>query len=167
MSVNFFETPCREPARNNLVFGICDDQHGSKAYTADDFFREKWIAIVKNGQQLEITFTPIDNCIPIYKEGTGDEESTCDGMLTFSSSLFLVELKNWGTGGWLPKAIKQLRNTIELINANHDLSVFKYKKAYACNKKHPNFSVFDNEMRKEFFMKTKFRIDIQAEIVIK
>ena len=89
-------------------------------------------------------------------------------MLIFHESLYLVELKKQGTGGWLPHAKTQLENTIKLLHANHNLSAFKYKKAYACNKKHPNFTVINVAERKAFFEKTNgFRIDAQAEIVIK
>jgi len=168
MSVNFFDTPCKEPARIDPLFGICDNQDGvSKAYT-DDVNQNKWVATVINETETEVSFTPIDHCISILQEGTKDEESLCDGMLTFHNSLFLVELKEQGTGGWLPKAVGQLENTIRLMYANHNLSAFKYKKAYACNKKHPLFTSIDNEARKKFFKATNgFRIDAQAQIVIK
>lgn len=167
MSVNFFDTPCKEPARIDPLFGICDNQDGvSKAYT-DDVNQNKWVATVINETETEVSFTPIDHCISILQEGTKDEESLCDGMLTFQNSLFLVELKEKGKHAWQSEAVAQLENTIRLLQANHDLSVFKYKKAYACNKKHPNFSTYDNEKQKTLFSKTKFRIDIQAKIVIK
>ncbi len=167
MSVNFFESPCKEAPRTDLVFGICDDQNGQKAYT-DTTTRSKWMATVKNNQPLEVVFTPIDNCMPIFKEGSKDQESTCDGMLTFKDSLYLIELKEKEKHAWKSEAFAQLSNTIRLLYANHDLSQFRYKKAFACNKRHPNFSVLDVETRKEFFKKTNgFRIDAQAEIVIK
>lgn len=128
----------------------------------------KWIAKVSNDNDLAISFTAIDNCIIVLKEGTKDKESTCDGMLTFSNSIYLVELKKQGTGGWLSDAKSQLENTIKLLRSKHNLEEYKYKKAYACNKKHPNFTVIDAAERKAFFERTKgFRIDAQAEIVIK
>jgi hypothetical protein len=167
MSANFFETPCKEPSRTDPLFGICDDQNGRKAYT-DNATKNKWIATVKNEQFTEVSFTPIDHCILILKEGTNDQESTCDGMLTFQNSLYLVELKEKEKHSWKSEAISQLKNTIKLLYASHDLTPFKYKKAYACNKKHPSFIVLDSETRKEFFKKTNgFRIEAQAEITIK
>ena len=167
MSVNFLESDCKEAARSESLFGICDDQDGRKAYTSitDSM---NWIARVVNKRDLPISFTAIDNCIMVLREGTNDKESTCDGMLIFGDNLYLVELKKQGTGGWLPVAKAQLENTIKLLQINHDLSTFKYRKAYACNKKHPNFTVIDAAERKAFFEKTNgFRIDAQAEIVIK
>ena len=62
-------------------------------HTANVTDNTKWIAKVINNNDLAISFTPIDNCIIVLKEGTLDKESTCDGMLTFSNSLYLVELK--------------------------------------------------------------------------
>jgi len=166
MSVDFFETSCKESARKDSLFGICDDQIGAKAYTYIND-ADKWIAKVKNNDCVELEFTAIDNCIKIFDEKTKQQESSCDGMLTFRESIYLVELKKQGTGGWLPDAIGQLRNTIRLLTKHHNLDRFRYKKAYACNKKHPNFTVIDNEFGKIFFNETKFRIDAQAEIVIK
>ena len=167
MSVNFFETDCKEESRNEKQFGICDDQNGTKAYT-DLANSTNWIAKVKNDNEIDVSFTAIDNCIIVFKEGTRDKESSCDGMLTFAQSLYLVELKKQGTGGWISDAKGQLENTIKLISENHDLSNFRYKKAFACNRKHPSFTVIDTAERKSFFERTGgFRIDVQAEIVIK
>lgn len=167
ISIDFFDTDCKEPSRNDKQFGICDDQDGTKAYT-DITDSTKWIAKVTNDNKIEISFTAIDNCIIIFKEGTKDQESSCDGMLTFAQSLYLVELKKQANGGWITDAKWQLENTIKLISENHNLSGFRYKKAFACNKKHPNFTVIDTAERKAFFERTKgFRIDVQAEIVIK
>ena len=88
-------------------------------------------------------------------------------MLTFKNSLYLVELKKKRTGGWISEAIEQLKNTIKLIIENHNIDEFQFKKAYACNRKHPNFATIDNELSRRFFRETNgFRIDAQAEIVI-
>jgi hypothetical protein len=167
MRVNFLITDCKEPSRSENLFGICDDQNGKAAYT-ENINPEKWIAKVINEENIQVSFTAIDNCIMIFKEGSKDKESTCDGMLTFDKSIYLVELKVQRTGGWIPEAILQLENTIKLLQSNHTLNEFSYKKAFACNRKHPNFRTMDNEFRKRFFQRTKgFRIDIQAEIKIK
>lgn len=165
--MNFFETNCKESSRNEIQFGICDNQDGTKAYT-DATTNSKWIAKVINENQIEISFTAIDNCIIIYKARSKEKESLCDGMLTFTQSMYLVELKKQGTGGWISDAKGQLENTIKLISLNHDISGFRYKKAFACNRKHPNFTVIDTAERKAFFERTNgFRIDVQAEIKIK
>ncbi len=165
MSVNFFETDCKEAPRREKLFGICDDKNSTKAYT-DIADKAKWVAKVINENEIEISFTPIDYCIIIFKEGTKEKESSCDGMLTFDDSLFLVELKIQAKD-WIPKAKSQLENTIKLILENHDISHFRYKKAYACNKRHQSFNVIESSEKKSFFYKTGFRIDARAEIVIR
>ncbi|MBL7795895.1 MAG: hypothetical protein JNJ90_05260 [Saprospiraceae bacterium] len=166
MSVDFFSIDCTEKPKTESIFGICDDQNASKAYT--DVTNETiWIATVVNQRGTHITFIAIDHCLSIKKEGTDDNESTCDGMLIFRDGLYLVELKNQGTGGWLPKAKSQLENTIRLLQEYHVLDQFRHKKAFACNKRHPYFTVFDVEEKKAFFKKTNgFRLDAQAKIVI-
>jgi len=166
MSLDFFNNDCKENSRRNEIFGLCDKENGEKAYS-DDSNPDDWVATVKNNNLNEVTFTPIDNCLKLLKPDSKDKESTCDGMLTFENSIYLVELKVKRPGGWLSDAIQQLRNTITLINKNQEIN-FKYKKAFACNRKHPYFTTIDNELSKRFFEETGgFRIDAQAEIVIK
>lgn len=166
MSTDFLGSKCNELSRKDKLFGLCDDQNSEKAYsdTGDD---KQWIAKVNNPNETEIIFTPIDNCIILHKPGTKDKESTCDGMLTTVNTLFLVELKERGTGGWLGDAVGQLENTMKLLHANHDLSAFRYKKGFACNKKHPNFTVIDNEKNKWFYKTYGFRLDARVEIDVK
>jgi len=166
MSVDFFNTLCKEPVLTNEKFGICDDQDGTKAYSNVGDFTD-WIATVINQTQIEVSFTAIDNCIIVLKEGTQNKESSCDGMLTFNNNVYLVELKNQRTGGWLPDAIGQLENSIKLLKANNNLEEIRYKKAYACNRKHPNFQVMEVERKRKFYNETGFRLDVQTEIVIK
>ena len=158
-------TSCTEKPRQDKLFGICDDQNGEKAYSHNTN-PENWISIVMNGNEELVTFTPIDNCIIVLKPGTKDKESTCDGALIWKDGLYLVELKNQATGGWLPKSIVQLENTIKLISPIF-LQKFKYKKAYSSNRKHPNFITIDNERNIRFFREYGFRIDAQRRIIIK
>jgi len=164
MSVNFFDKKYSEPARTNEKFGICDDQDNTKAYTNIDN-PEKWIATILNENRINIRFIPIDNNIVILKENTQDKESTCDGMIRFSDRLYLVELKDQDKN-WRTKAIDQLKSTIVLLKANHDLTTIKHKKAFACNKRHPRFQEIDNEENLRFYRQYGFRLDIQAEIQI-
>ena len=166
MSMNFFETDCKEPERTDNIFGICDGQCGCRAYTSITDSK-KWIAKVINNANLAISFTAIDNCIIVFKKGTKDKESTCDGMLTFPASLYLVELKDQEKGSWLAKAKSQLENTINLLKENHNLNDFRYKKAYICNKRHPYFTVLNPAEKKAFFESNGFRLDVHAEIMIK
>lgn len=166
MNPDFLNSPCKEPSRNNELFGLCDDQNSTKAYS-DHLNTDKWIAKVINNDQVDVTFTPVDFCMNILKEGTNDQESTCDGMLTSENCLYLVELKEQGTGGWLSEATKQLGNTMKLLTDHHDLSGFRFKKAFPCNKRHPNFKVIDNAENLRFFRTYGFRLDAQLEVQIK
>lgn len=165
MSLDFFQSDCAESSRTNEHIGLCDDDDDSKAYSSIDN-NHNWIATIHNSRNKAIVFTPIDNCIEVIHSETNNKESTCDGMLTFEQTLYLVELKNQ-RGQWKSKAVQQLENTIKIILDNHDLSEYKYKKAFACNKKHPRFATFENERNKRFFKEYGFRIDIQAKIIIK
>jgi hypothetical protein len=163
VSVNFFDTECSESPRTNERFGLCDDDNESPAYS-DSANEDNWIATVENTGR-EVVFTPIDNCIIISKKETKEKESTCDGMLTFTDTLYLVELKN-KRKDWFTEGLGQIENTIELMKLNGAIT-HKYLKAYVCNKKHPHFTTIDNAFSKEFKDRTGFRIDNQAKIKIR
>ncbi len=161
--MNFFDPECQESARKDVKFGLCDDQNGTKAYTNTDN-PSRWIATVQNDSRVELIFTAIDNCVI-----RGDEEcerERCDGMLTSSEHIYFVELKNQKKDGWAIKAISQLESTILFFMANHDISKFKYKKAFACNKRHRPFTVVNNEVSKRFFNNCRFHVDVQASIIV-
>jgi hypothetical protein len=163
MKVNFLVNTCKEPARTDSIFGLCDDQNGEKAYSTIDN-ASKWIATVKNDKNTELVFTPIDNClIKSYElEGRG----RCDGLLTSLNHLYFIELKDTARKSWKTDAVEQLESTIELFKENHDINTFRHKKAFACNKQHKHFQEVDNELNLTFFRKHKVRIDIQAEIIV-
>ncbi|MDI9364202.1 MAG: hypothetical protein QM541_04565 [Flavobacterium sp.] len=162
MSLNFFQRKCQEPAINHVVFGLCDDENGGKAYTNTDD-TSKWIATVKNESQKQVVFTAIDKCVLLDNEYEG--RGRCDAMLTTIDELYLVELKNQSPP-WQSHAIEQLASTIQFLRDTHNINAYKKRKAFACNKKRDKFAVLDNEFNKSFFRATTFRIDVQAEIVI-
>ena len=160
--MDFFSSACQEPPINEKLFGICDEENGEKAYTnADD--NTKWIATVNNKKQKEIIFTAIDKCV--IKDYEHQGRGRCDGMLTSSELIYLVELKNEARA-WITDAIEQLESTVKFFIENHDISKFRHKKAFACNKRHQPFKVVDNELNNRFFRTYGFRIDVQAEIII-
>ncbi len=163
MSVDPFNSPCTEKHRTDSKFGICDDQDGTKAYT-DTTDENKWVASVINGNSKQVTFTAIDNCVEFFRDGSSEKVSTCDGMLTFDDGIYFLELKTQDSK-WLQKALGQLENTITLLHPHHQN--YRFKKAYACNKRHPYFHVVDNELSRRFFKQYGFRIDINNEIIVK
>lgn len=160
--MDFFNVACQEPPFKHVLFGICDDQKGGKAFT-DVADKSKWVATVKNDTEKALVFTAIDKCVIQDHQEKG--RGRCDGMLTSDTLLYLVELKDmkppWQTG-----ALEQLISTIEFLIQHHDISAFKHKKAFACNRKRPHFQEIDNEFNLAFYRKYGFRIDIQAEIII-
>jgi len=160
--MDFFQTDCQELAPNETIFGLCDDQYGLKAYINTDD-QTKWIATVKNDTNKNLIFTAIDKCV--IKDEEEADRGRCDGMLTSDEHLFFVELKDEAKG-WIPAAIKQLESTIEFFIEHHDISVYKHKKAFACNKKRRHFHEIDNELNRRFFRKYSVRIDVQATIIV-
>ena len=162
MSLDFFQNKCQEPTRKDIEFGLCDDQNGGRAYT-DTADKNKWIATVKNDNELSVVFTAIDKCVLQDTEERG--RGRCDAMLTTNRHLYLVELKDQ-VPPWRQHAIEQLESTIQFLKDNHDISQFKLRKAFASNKKQEKFAVLDNEYNLTFYRSTTFRIDIQAEIVM-
>ncbi|NJO14694.1 MAG: hypothetical protein HC877_02815 [Thioploca sp.] len=92
-------------------------------------------------------------------------ERRCDGMLTYTDNIIFVELKNQRKN-WISDAVEQLKITIECFTKHHDLNLFKRKRAFACNKKHPNFCTGHKETMKRFFDTYKIRLNIQAKIKI-
>ena len=166
MSIDFFNTSCAEAPQATKEFGLCDDQNSRKAYSnVDD--SSKWIAIVKNENKIRVQFTPIDNCMNIKKYGSNDLESTCDGMLTFENSIYLVELKDRKKGG-ASAAKDQLKNTIRLLYVyNSDELSKTNKKAFVCIKGVKPFKVINHEEKTRFLRETNFRLDENSLISIK
>lgn len=162
MSVNFFSVACQETT-TDVLFGLCDDQNGAKAYI-DIVDQTKWVVTVENNSSISVTFTAIDNCIQITRPN-GDMDNRCDGMLTYIDNIIFVELKNQ-TKGWITEAIAQLETTINHFISNHNLDHFRYKRAFASNKRHPHFHVIDSELKQRFFHQYRVRVNIQAKIVI-
>jgi hypothetical protein len=161
--MNFFDPLCQEPPHNHMLFGLCDDENGKKAYTNTDN-PESWIASVKNDKVKALVFTAIDKCV--IKDGEEVGRGRCDGMLTSDEHLYFIELKNVNYPSWRPKAIEQLESTIQFFLANHNASAYRHKKAFACNKKKPKFQIIEIELKRKFFDTYGFRIDAQAEVVV-
>jgi len=165
MSINFFKSTCQSQT-NQYKFGLCDDPNGSPAYTDTDDC-SKWIAIVENNQEIEVIFTAIDNCIEILRSD-GKKDNRCDGMLTYNNHIIFVELKTRKSKNrdWCGDGENQLRKTINVFIANHDLAIYKSKKAYIANNKKPNFQSSQITRMDKFKDETGFRLIIQNTIEI-
>ncbi|MBD2445463.1 hypothetical protein H6G25_20270 [Dolichospermum sp. FACHB-1091] len=167
MSINFFDTNCQSQT-NQPKFGLCDDPNKDKdpAYI-DTVDCSKWIAIVENNQEIEVIFTAIDNCIEIFRSN-GERENRCEGMLTYNNHIIFVELKTKKSknSDWCREGENQLRKTISVFIANHDLAIYKSKKAYIANNKKPNFQSSQSERMARFEAETGFRLIIQNAIKV-
>ncbi|MBO1057617.1 MAG: hypothetical protein HEQ27_14265 [Dolichospermum sp. JUN01] len=166
MSINFFDANCQSQT-NQYKFGLCDDPNKDKdpAYI-DTVDCSKWIAIVENNQEIEVIFTAIDNCIEILRSD-GTMDNRCDGMLTYNNHLIFVELKERNfRNKWVGKGEEQLKNTINVFIANHDLEIYKSKKAYIANNKKPTFQSSQITRMDKFKDETGFRLIIQNTIEI-
>lgn len=163
-NMDFFQPECQHPPLTDKEFGLCDDQDSTPAY-CESQDKSKWIATVKNDNEKEVTFTAIDKCL--IQDDDEQGVGRCDGMLTSNNLLFLVELKDRQLGrNWKNDAIEQLSSTINLLKRYHDISGYRHKKAFVCNKKCSKFTVIDNEQNKTFFKEHGFRLDVQGTIVI-
>lgn len=160
--MDFFQPTCQIGPFNQELFGLCDDQNATRAYV-DTTHPDKWVATVENPARKAVTFTAIDKCV--IQDGDAPGRGRCDAMLTTKDVLYLVELKDQNSK-WRTHAIEQLESTIQLLLAQHDLSGFRHKKAFACNKRHKPFALVDNELKRRFFQTYGFRIDVQATVLI-
>jgi len=162
--LNFFDPLFQEKPQNNMQFGLCGNEEGVAAFT-DTMNKDKWTATVENPNGLTLIFTAIDK--GVIKDDEYPDYKRCDGMLTSEYHLCFIELKN-ERGEWIQKGLLQLESTIKLFKDAHPGAEKRYthKKAYICNKKHPCFHVIDNEQNLKFFRAYRFRLDIQARILL-
>lgn len=168
--VDFFAPKhCQTENVQHVLFGICDDEDQSvktQAYIDTDA-EEKWVAIVKNESGKSLHFTAVDNCIDIRREN-GDLENRCDALLTNDEHIVFVELKNQRTPGWVAHAVnEQLQTTIDYFRASHDLTRYRHKRAFVCNKRHPQFNVGHKELMNAFYQRNKIRLNIEQVITFK
>lgn len=160
--MDFFKSECQSGPFNQVKFGLCDDESTTRAYV-DTTTPSKWVATVENPSRRDVTFTAIDKCVIL--DGDAPGQGRCDAMLTTDDLLYLIELKDQNSK-WQPHAIEQLESTILFLHAHHDLTQFRTKKAFACNKRHKPFATVDNELMLRFRRNYGFRIDVQATVLI-
>ena len=85
-------------------------------------------------------------------------------MLLTENTVIFIELKNQAKE-WLETAIDQLKSTISHFDDTDGLDRFKFKKAYICNKAHPNFNYQYKIRIQQFFKETG--VSLHPEMVIK
>lgn len=163
MSLNFYDDKCKT-ITNEIKFGICDGKNDQNAFLA---FGEQpdWICTVINNSQVSVEFRAIDHCVIILRND-GNQERSCDAMLTYEDNIVFIELKDKAKN-WMEDGIKQIRETLLFFTANHDLSIYRHKRAFVANRKHPHFHFLDAEKKRWFWDNYKIRMDVQAKIIIK
>lgn len=168
MPINFHDVACQESTTEKL-FGLCDDPPPPyvPAYiNKDTVNKPNWIAEVINDNLKKVTFTAIDNCIPILR-ANGEAESRCEGMLTYDKTIIFLELKNRIGRGWLAKARDQLKITISLFEENNDMNDYDSKRAHIANAQRPFFQSNYAKTIDEIKTDTGFTTEVKAIIEIK
>lgn len=164
--MNFFNSAFQTTIAERR-FGLCDDANGTPAYVDVDACRQKiWNAVVENPKALDLIFTAIDNAVITSAQQSG--KGRCDGMLTHDQNfLAFIELKT-GARDWISDAIHQLSDTIVSFREAHptEMQRFHFKRAYACNRRHPNFDHSNKAKRKQFFLTHRVRLFVEATIKV-
>ena len=160
--MDFFNPACQSGPFDQPQFGLCDDQNATRAYV-DTANRERWVATVENPSKRAVTFTAIDKCV--IQDGDEPGRGRCDAMLTTDDLLYLVELKEQEPP-WQQHAIDQLESSIRFLLAHHDVSRFRHKKAFACNRRRPAFVTIEHNLMLRFRREYGFRIDVQATVLV-
>lgn len=159
MSVNFFDAACQNSTAE-LRFGIRDTP---PAYiTTTD--AHLWIATVENTMQKNISFTAVDKCVENLREN-GEEESSCDCILTYEGNIVFIELKEKAKA-WKNSGIEQLEKTIEIFSRDASLDLYPRRRAFVANRKHPNFHVIETDIKQKLYQTYKVRVMAEATIPI-
>lgn len=157
--------------RDQLVheehFGICDGHSaGEPAYVSRDIAdRSSWGACVRKCSLLPVCFVPVDNYIEVRRPD-GNMENRCDALLHNEEYVIYVELKDQARD-WIGHAVEdQLRATINAFRQMHDISSFRHKVAYVCNRQHRHFQVSEKGRMQGFRNETGVRLLLTYDICI-
>ncbi len=180
--MTFFDFSCH--VKTSERFGIRDDEEGKQQLLAsvvtssetkdlktakelpafvDYDAPEKWNAIVESNCREDFNFIPVDNCVS-YKDECGNEKSRCDAIVWTERTIIFIELKDQAKN-WFEDAVLQLKSTISHFKSTEDMGMFNFKRAYICNKNHPNFNYQYKLRMQQFFRETG--VSLHPEILIK
>lgn len=159
-TIDFFEEKNKQ-STNQALFGLCDDVEGQPAYIDTDLSNKnvKWIGIVKNQNEKQILFYPVDHCVDLKTED-GKMAQRCEGILYLSdNNLIFTELKDRKIlpAVWLKDAQEQIIETLSHFFKYYESGTYKIK-AWICNKQltNPNYYKQINEFKE--ITKEKFRL---------
>lgn len=168
MSAVTFDVEACQSKSEHKLFGICDQPapNNDPAYI-DELNGQDWIAVVDNEARNLVTFTAIDNCIPLVRED-GKQDKQCDGVLTFDDTIIFVELKDRKPKGnkWVLDGEIQLRRTIVQFEQIEQAELYVSKKAYIANNQHPKFKSSQIRRMEQFLNDTGYVLRIENRIVL-
>lgn len=133
--VNFFDPQWHADNTDSVLFFIYDRGGiGDLAQLSIDAKEQPTSVNVHNPSEKTVLFLPVDHNIDIRKDGSNDLDSTCDYLLTVDGKDLIVfgEIKT-GRKGWAGDGMRQIKHTIDIFRANHDLSEWKQCRAYVSN----------------------------------
>ena len=172
-TIDFFAPQWYSESTNASLFYIYDrGAMGDMAHLSHNSDVAAISITVKNPSRKFVWFEPLDHNRDIRKDGSSDLESTCDFMLTVDDKEMLSfgEIKNRGKS-WISGAIGQLETTVNIFKHNHDINLWRDKRAYVCNYKHPftpqcyisRQERFRDESGVRLFVKNEIRIDSENQ----
>ena len=166
MQVDFYEYACSVKAIKK--FGIIDPDDTNGKHPArisyDMNSVDTWDATVYCNNHQDYSFIAVDNNIPLTRQGKNGNQETynqCDAMLYTNQSVCFIELKR-ERSAYLQHAVEQLGATICAFG--DEIEKFKYKKAYVCNKRHPQFHSSFSQTQTKFYKKYKVVLRVSVEI---
>ena len=166
MRVNFYEYS--EQVKPVARFGIVDpDDRGGKfpaQICYDENVKDTWGAWVSCNNRSDYSFIAVDNNIPLTRTGANGAKETasrCDAMLYTGKTVCFIELKD-ERESFLQRAIAQISATLQAFG--NEIERFEYKKAYVCNKGHPQFHSSFSQAQSEFYKKHKVVLRVRVDI---
>ncbi len=132
--VDFFDSKWYVEHTTDTIFFLFDKEDGDfvKLSIKEDY---KLTSVnVHNPNAKNIMFLPVDHNLDIRKEDSNDLDSTCDYLLTVNGfeQIIFGEIKT-GKKGWASDGMRQVKHTIDIFRANHDLNQWGKCRAYVSN----------------------------------
>lgn len=133
-SVDFFAPQWYAEHTSERLFFIYDKEDGSCAKLSTNEADQSTSVNVHNPSVKDILFLPVDHNLNIRKEGLDDLDSTCDYLLTVNEKEHLIfgAIKT-GRKGWASEGMKQVKHTVEVFRAYHDIAHWNNCRAYVSN----------------------------------
>ncbi|QQS30746.1 MAG: hypothetical protein IPM47_07415 [Sphingobacteriales bacterium] len=157
MAVNFFDARCQSTT-SEPVFGIFDAPPAVLDFRDADI----WILWVDNSEEIEVTFTAIDQCLDI----PDNEGERCEGMMVYAGVLTFIELKDRNAGRWAGKSRNQLINTINIFKKESGISRYNRLYGHIANRQRPNFKAGNKTFYQEFEDETGFILRVSDVLKI-